>query len=104
MFWGCGKPSGQKPDVGDEDPCGFGCCGSLEVFGEATTPSAPGKGAFDDPAPRQKLEAFDAMGSLDDLNRPWPAIRQCVLKLVAAIDAIGKDMPELGEPAAHPLQ
>ena len=104
MFWGCGKPSGQKPDVGDEDPCGFGCCGSLEVFGEAATPSAPGKSAFDDPAPRQKLEAFDAMRSLDDLNRPWPAIRECVLKLVAAIDAIGKDVPQLGEPTAHALQ
>ena len=44
------------------------------------------------------------MRSLDDLNPPWPAIRECVLKLVAAIDAIGKDVPELEEPAARPLQ
>ena len=87
-----------------EDPCSFGCCGSLEVFGEATAPSAPGKSAFDDPAPRQKLEAFDAMRSLDDLNRPWPAVRERVLKLVAAVDAIGKDVAQLGEPVAHSFQ
>ena len=86
--------------MSDEYPSGFGCSGSFEVFGEATAPAAPGKSAFDNPAPRQKLEAFDAMRSLDDLNRPWPAIRECFLKLVAAVDAIGKDVSQLGEPAA----
>ena len=86
--------------MGDEYPRGFGCRGSFEVFGETTAPAAPGKSAFDNPAPRQKLEAFDAMRSLDDLNRPWPAIRECFLKLVAAVDAIGKDVSQLGEPAA----
>ena len=90
--------------MGYEDPCSFGCRGGFEVLGEATAPAAPGKGTFDDPAPRQKLEAFDAMRPLDDLNRPWPAIRECFLKLVAAVDAIGKDVPQLGEPLAHPFQ
>ena len=90
--------------MGDEDPCGFGCRRSLEVFGEATTPAAPGKRAFDDPTARQELEAFDTMRSLDDLNRPWAAMRQRALKLVAAVDAIGKDVSQLGEPVTHPLQ
>ena len=85
-------------------PGGFGGSGSFEVLGKATAPAAPGKSAFDDPAPRQELEAFDAMRSLDDLNRPWPAMRQCVLKLIAAVDAIGKDVLQLGELAAHLLQ
>jgi len=90
--------------VGDEYPGGFGCRGCLEVFGEATAPAAPGKSAFDDPAPRQKLEAFDAMRPLDDLNRPWPAMSECFLKLITAVDAIGKDVSQPGKPAAQPLQ
>ena len=87
--------------MGYEDPCGLGCRGSLEVFGEATAPATPGKSAFDDPAPRQKLEAFDARRPLDDLDRPWTAMRECFLKLVATVDAVGKDVPQLGEPAAY---
>ena len=88
----------------DENPSGFGGSGSLEVFGKTPAPAAPGKGAFDDPAPRQELEAFDAMRPLDDLDRPRSAMRECVLKLVAAVDTIGKDVPQLGELAAHPFQ
>ena len=75
----------------------------FEVLGKAPAPATPGKSAFDDPAPRQKLEAFDAMRSLDDLNRPRPAMRECFLKLVATVDTIGKDVSQLGEPAAHSL-
>jgi hypothetical protein len=89
--------------MGYQDPSGFGGCGSLEVFGEATASAAPGKSAFDDPAARQELEAFDAMRSLDDLDLPWPTMRECALKLVAAVDAIGKDVLQLGESTAQPL-
>lgn len=90
--------------MGYQDPCGFSGRGSFEVFGEATAPAAPGKSAFDDPAARQELEAFYALRPLDNLDRPWPAVGECALKLVAAVDAIGEDMLQLGEPMAQPLQ
>src|SRR4051812_28930232 len=104
MFWGCGEPSGQESDVSDQDPCHFGCGGSLKVFGKAPASAAPGKSPFDNPATRQKLEAFDAGRPLDDLNRPRPTMSECLFKLVTAVNAIGKDMPQSGEPAAHPFK
>ena len=90
--------------MGDENPCDFGSRGSLKVFGQASAATTPGEGAFDDPTPRQKLEPFDTLGPLDDLNCPRPAMSERFLKLVAAVDAIGKNVSQLGEPAAHPLQ
>src|SRR5258708_30930326 len=90
--------------MGDEEPCGLGGGRSLEVLGEATASATPGEGSFDDPSPRQKLEAFDALRSLDDLDLPRPAVGECVEQLMAAVDPIGKDMAQLGEPISQALQ
>jgi hypothetical protein len=58
----------------NEEPRSFGSRRSLEVFGETAASAEPGECAFDDPASRQELEAFDAMGTLDDLDGPWTAV------------------------------
>ena len=86
--------------MGDEEPCGFGGSRSFEVLGEAAASAKPGEGAFDDPAPRQKLEAFDALRSLNDLNRPRSAMGERGYELIAAVNPIGKDMAQLGEAAS----
>jgi len=90
--------------VGDEYPSGFGCSGSFEVFGKASASTAPGKGAFDDPAPRQKLEAFDAVRPLDDLDRPGLTVGESLQELFTAINPIGADMMQLREATSQPLQ
>src|SRR5947209_8015012 len=90
--------------MGDEKPCGLGSGRTFEVFGEAATSSEPGKGSLDHPASRQELEAFDAGWPLDDLDGPGPAMGERVGELFAAIDAVGKDMPQLGKALAQALQ
>src|ERR1700760_2009142 len=104
MFLGLGEASGQQPEMGDEEPCDFGCGRTFEVLGEAAASTEPSEGAFDNPAPRQKLEAFDPLWSLDDLDRPRSAMGQCGDELIAAVDPVGKDMTQLREPASQPLQ
>ena len=44
--------SGDRSDVGDEDPRDGAGDRGFEVLGEAATPSEPRKGSFDDPAAR----------------------------------------------------
>ena len=90
--------------MGDEEPRRCAGDGSLEVLGEAATAAKPGKGALDDPSPRQELEAFDAGWALDDFDVPASAMRQGADQLVAAIDPIGKDMAQLGECGPQTLQ
>ncbi len=104
MFCGGGEASGQKFEMGDEEPSGFGGSRSFEVFGKAAASAKPGEGAFDDPAARQKLEAFDTLRSLNDLNRPRSAMGERGYELIAAVNSVGKDMAQLGEPASQPLQ
>ena len=90
--------------MGDEKPCDLGGGGTFEVFGEATASAEPCEGSLDYPASRQELKAFDAGWPLDDLDRPRPAMGERVDKLFAAIDAVGKDMPQLGKALAQALQ
>lgn len=90
--------------MGDEKPSGFGGWGSFKVSCEAPTPAEPCKGPFDDPAPRQELEAFDPGRSLDDLDIPRSAMGERVDELFAAIHPIGKDMPKLGKAVSQALQ
>ena len=90
--------------MGDEKPCGLGSGRTFEVFGEAATSSEPGKGSLDHPASRQELEAFDAGWPLDDLDGPGAAMGERANELFAAIDAVGKDMPQLGKALAQALQ
>ena len=78
--------------MSDEKPGDFGSGGAFEVFGKAAASAEPGKGAFDDPTPWQELEALDAGWTLDDLDRPRPAVGERISKLWAAVDAIGKDV------------
>src|SRR4051794_39560760 len=90
--------------MGSEQPGELGGGRAFEVFGEAPTSSEPCKGALDDPAPGQELEAFDPGRSLDDLDCPRPAVRECVEELFAAINPIGEDMFKLWEAASQALQ
>ena len=85
-----------------EKPCRLGSGGAFEVFGEAPASAEPGECALDNPTPRQELEPFDAWRSLDDLNRPGAG--ECIDELFAAINPVGKDMPQPGEAVVHALQ
>src|SRR5579863_1773842 len=90
--------------VGEEEPgCSAGD-GRLEVFGESTASAEPSKGALDHPSARQELEAFDARRPLDDLDRPRAAIGQRIRQLLAAVDAVGEDVPQLWEGVAQRAQ
>jgi hypothetical protein len=64
----------------------------------------PCKGTFDDPASRQKFEAFDTERPLDDLDGPWPAMSKCVDKLLASINPVGKDVLQLGKALSQAFQ
>jgi hypothetical protein len=86
--------------VSDEKPGNFGCGRSFEVFGKAAASAEPGEGAFNHPTSRQKLEAFDARRSLDDLDRPRSGVGERIEKLLAAINAVSKNMLELWEATA----
>src|SRR5579872_142643 len=90
--------------MGDKKPSGLGGGGAFEVSGQTTASSKPGKGAFDDPASRQKLEAFDPSRALNDLDGPRPAMGERVDELFSAINAVCEDMSKLGKAIAHPLQ
>ena len=82
--------------MGDEDPgdsTGEGC---LEVPCKPTAPAEPGECAFDDPAPRQNLEAFGPIRALDDFECPSPEFGQVHAQFVPGIGAIGKDMAQPG--------
>ena len=87
-----------------EQPRKLGCGRTFKVFGEAPTSTEPCKGALDDPASGQELEALDPVRSLDDLDRPRSAMGECVDKLFAAINPIGKDVLKLGETVSQALQ
>ena len=77
---------------------------SFEVFGETSTSAEPCECAFDDPAPGQELEAFDAGWPLDDLDCPGAAVGNCIDELFAAINPVGKDVPQLWEAIAQVFQ
>ena len=69
--------------------------GGLEVFGEAAIAPKPREGALDDPAARKQNKAFGLMGALDNLGCPiGSGFCQSVGELVAAVAAIGKEMPQ----------
>src|SRR5438128_8110371 len=91
------KSAGEEPQVGQEDPRGGAGNGGLEVLGETSAATEPSQAALHHPAPGQELEAFDTGRALNDFDRPRPAIGDGVEQLVAAIDAVGEDMAQLGE-------
>jgi len=91
------EPSNEDLDTGDHDPSLCAGDGGLEVLGETTVASEPGEGAFDHPALGLGLEGADTLGSRHDLDRPPAEIGDRIEQLVAAIDAVGEDVPQLGE-------
>src|SRR5665213_2992391 len=82
--------------MSDKDPGNGAGKGGLEVFGEPSAPTEPGKGALDHPAARQHFEPPDGVGALDDLDRPAAGSGQFQPQLVAGIAAIGEDMAQPG--------
>src|SRR5215210_6557506 len=96
VFSGHCETAREKADAGDQEP-GLGAGdGRLEVFGEAAVASEPGEGAFDHPAFGLGFERADSFGPGDDLDRPSAKFGDRVAKLVAAVDAVGEDVPQLG--------
>src|ERR1700752_2211094 len=90
--------------MSDRKPGHLGGGGAFEVFGEAPASAEPCESTLDDPAPGQELDPFDPGWSLDDLDRPRAAVRECIDELFAAINPIGKDMPQSGKAVVQALQ
>ncbi|GMP02505.1 hypothetical protein TM239_31890 [Bradyrhizobium sp. TM239] len=59
--------------MGGKQPGELGGGRAFEVFRKAPASAEPSKAKLDDPAPGQELEAFDAVRSFDDLDRPRSA-------------------------------
>src|SRR5260370_32338984 len=91
------KAAGEEPQIGQEDPRGGAGDGGLEVLGETSAATEPSQAALHHPPPGQELEAFDAGRAVNAFDRPRAAIGDGVEQLVAAIDAVGEDMAQLGE-------
>src|SRR3954452_23376529 len=96
LFSGPCEASGEQANAGDHEPCFGAGDGPLEVLGKAAVTSEPGEGAFDDPAFGFGLECPNLLGSGDDLDRPFAEFGDRVAKLVATVDAVGEDVPQLG--------
>ena len=91
------EAAGKQLDAGNHEPCfgtGNGC---LEVLGEAPVASEPGEGALNHPASRLWLEGSDTLGSGDNLDGPFAEVGDRIEQLRSPVDAIGKDVPQLGE-------
>ena len=89
MFSGPRETAREQANAGDEEPSLCAGDGSLEVLGQAAVPAEPGKSAFHHPAPWLGLEAADALGAGDNLDRPAAKRGDRIAQLVAAVDAIG---------------
>src|SRR5216684_2760131 len=104
MISGPCQTSRKHTDAGEHDPrlCAGDCL--LEVLGEAPAAVEPGKGPLNHPAFRLGLESADALRPCDDLNRPRAQLGDRVEQLVAAVDTVSEDMPQLRERVAELYQ
>src|SRR6516164_964634 len=94
----------EEADAGGHDP-GFGAGeGCFEILGETPVAAEPSKGALDHPAAWLSSEGSDRLGSGNDLNRPFAEVSNSIEQFVAAIDAIGEDVAQLGEASAERSQ
>lgn len=84
----------------DQNPRRCAGDGRFEILGQSAASSEPGEGSFDNPSPWQNLEAFGAIGSPDDFERPFPGCRERAAQFVAGIAAVRKDMAQSGVEAA----
>src|SRR6202051_3880248 len=97
VFSGPCEAAGKQADAGDEEPSLGAGDGSLEVLGETALTPEPSEGAFDDPAFALRLEGTNLLGSSDDFNHPSAERGDRIAQLVAAVDAVGKDVLQLRE-------
>src|ERR1700746_277759 len=98
------EASRQQANVGDPDPGLSAGDGGLEVLSEATVAPEPSEGALDHPSLRLGFERSYALVAGDDLDRPLAQISKRVEELWPAIDPIGKDVAQLGEPSPERSQ
>src|SRR5262245_7268686 len=101
---GPGETAGEHSDAGDHDPClGAEDC-LLEVFGKTTISPEPSECSLDHPTSWLGLEGADTLAARDNFDCPWSDVRDRVEQLGATVDAIGKQVPQPGEPPADGLQ
>lgn len=93
--------SSEDADVGDEDLCLGAGDGFFPILGKAPAASEPGKGAFDDPAARQKFEVLGDVGAFDDLQVPIADPGQCAAELGSGVAAVGEHMAQPGKARAN---
>lgn len=74
--------------MNDEQRCGCRGDGLLEVLGAAAVAIQPRKGPLHHPASAQDLESLGVVRPLDDLDRPFRDLAQCLAKLFAGIATI----------------
>src|SRR5215210_1989413 len=95
------EATGEKLDTGNHEPCLGAGDGGLEVLGEAAVASEPCESSLNHPAPRLGLEGADTLSSRNDLDGPLAEVSHCVEQLFSPVDAVGKDVAQLGEAAAE---
>src|ERR1700722_6267243 len=104
MFSGPCETSRENANACEDDPrFGAGDC-RLEVFREAAAAVEPSKCAFDHPAFRLGLERADTLRPCDDFNGPLAQLGDRVEQLVAAVDTVSEDVPQLGKRVADMFQ
>src|ERR1700738_2621949 len=97
-FSGPREAASKEANAGDHDPGVGAGDGRLEVLCEATVASEPSQRALDHPSPSLGFEGPHTLRSSDDLNDPFAQVGKRVEQLLTAIDAISKDVAQLGEP------
>src|SRR3954454_847421 len=95
------EAAGEELDAGDHEPSLGAGDGGFEVLGQATVAPEPGEGALNHPSPRLGFESSDTMSSCDDLDGPFAEIGDRIEQFIASVDAVGEDVPQLGEAAAQ---
>src|SRR3954467_10902591 len=95
------EAAGEELDAGDYEPRLGAGDGGFEVLDQATVAPEPGEGALNHPSPRLGFESSDTMSSCDDLDGPFAEIGDRIEQFIASVDAVGEDVPQLGEAAAQ---
>src|SRR5579859_6030493 len=98
------QTTGKHTNAGDHHPRLCASDGRLKVFGEATVAPEPGEGALNDPTLSLCFECPDALRASDNLDDPLAELGNRVEQFGTAIDAISKDVPQLGKGNAEGFQ
>lgn len=94
-----GQSANHEADHGDVDD---GLAGGRQVFvvlAETTMASEPAERTLNDPTPRKNLEAFDVVGSFDNLHSEPVALAQTAdpFQKLASISTVCPDEPQSQE-------